>query len=355
MDFIKEIVHRESFKRIVFFIVLILVLYFMKPMINLVLLTFLFTYLINSVESFITLKLSKYIRVSEKFVTLILYIAIITIIVVVSYRYIPIVVNEAKNLINQAESFYESSSKVGKYAILDKYVTPIIQNINIENYTKDGAKYVIEFASSVGAMSVQTVLALILSLFFILEKKEILVFGKKFETSKLSTMYKYFVHFGNNFLNSFGKVIRAQIIIAFVNTILSVIGLTILGFPNILTLSVMIFVLSLIPVAGVIVSLVPLTLIAFNINGPIEVLYVLILVGIIHVVESYFLNPKLMSSKTQIPIFFTFVILLVSDHFLGTWGLLLGIPLFMFILDVFEVNLSGNAKSVKNVFKLKKK
>jgi len=51
------------------------------------------------------------------------------------------------------------------------------------------------------------------------------------------------------------------------------------------------------------------------------------------------LNPKLMSAKIELPIFFTFIILIVSEHFLGVWGLLVGIPLFMFLLDLLDVKL----------------
>ena len=103
----------------------------------------------------------------------------------------------------------------------------------------------------------------------------------------------------------------------------------------------MVFILSLIPVAGVIISLIPLSLIAFKIGGFTKVFYVLIVVGIIHAFESYFLNPKLMSAKTELPIFFTFVILIASEHFMGVWGLLVGIPLFMFVLDILDVKIHG--------------
>ena len=134
---------------------------------------------------------------------------------------------------------------------------------------------------------------------------------------------------------------QAQIVIAFANTALSIIMLFILKFPQLITLGFMIFILSLIPVAGVIISLIPLSLIALKIGGFTKVFYVLIVVGIIHVFESYFLNPKLMSAKTELPIFFTFVILIASEHFMGVWGLLVGIPLFMFVLDILDVKMHG--------------
>ncbi|KOF57350.1 MULTISPECIES: AI-2E family transporter [Clostridium] len=356
MDFIREVIHREAFKKLMFFFVLILILYFARKMLNLVLLTFLFTYLINSAEVFIVSRLSKYVKIREGIVTIILYIIIITAIVIAFYKYIPVVINEGSSLEKQAENFYKNSNAFEQYTFIDKYISPIVSKIDIQKYTEPGAKFIINSITSFGKVGVNAFLALILSLFFIVEKREIIRFGKKFEDSKLSSMYKYFTYYGNNFLNSFGKVIKAQIIIAFVNTALSVVALAAMGFPSLMTLGLMIFILSLVPVAGVIISLVPLSLIAFKINGPIEVLYVLIMVFVIHSVETYFLNPKLMSSKTHIPIFFTFVILLVSEHFMGTWGLLLGIPLFMFILDVFNVNITeGVSSGIKKTLAFKKK
>ena len=126
--------------------------------------------------------------------------------------------------------------------------------------------------------------------------------------------------FGKKFTRTFGKVIEAQFIIAIVNTFLSVIILIVLGFPQIIGLSIMIFFLGLIPVAGVIISLVPLTLIAFTIGGFLKVVYVFIAIMVIHGIEAYILNPKLMSSKTDLPVFYTFVVLIFSQHFFGVWG-----------------------------------
>lgn len=32
------------------------------------------------------------------------------------------------------------------------------------------------------------------------------------------------------------------------------------------------------------------------------------------------------------------MILIFSEHFLGIWGLIIGIPIFIFLLDVLDVN-----------------
>lgn len=122
------------------------------------------------------------------------------------------------------------------------------------------------------------------------------------------------------------------------NSILSVIALWVLGFPNLLALGVMVFLLGLVPVLGVFVSLIPLCTIAYSLGGGVKVLSVLIMVVVLHALESYVLNPKLMSSKTNLPTFITFIILVFGEHFLGVWGLILGIPIFIFFLDLVGVD-----------------
>jgi predicted PurR-regulated permease PerM len=112
-----------------------------------------------------------------------------------------------------------------------------------------------------------------------------------------------------------------------------------MGFPQALGLGFMIFILGLIPVAGVLISLIPLCIIAFNIGGFVKIIEVIVMIVVLHSLESYILNPKLMSSKTKLPVFLVFIILLFSEHYLGVWGLLFGIPLFIFLLDVLDINI----------------
>ncbi len=200
-----------------------------------------------------------------------------------------------------------------------------------------GITFVMKYFTDFSQFALQLLLAILLSLFFLLEKPRLVTFTKKFQDSKLGAFYNEIEFFGEKFARSFGKVIEAQFIIAIVNTALSVIALSFMGFPQLFGLAIMIFFLGLIPVAGVIISLIPLSLIAYSIGGLIQVVYVLIMVMIIHGIEAYILNPKLMSSKTDLPIFYTFIVLIFSEHFFGVWGLIIGIPIFVFLLDVLEV------------------
>ena len=67
--------------------------------------------------------------------------------------------------------------------------------------------------------------------------------------------------------------------------------------PAIIRFSVNDFLAWLNSSSGVIISLFPLCMIAYNIGGIMYVVYILVIVTVIHALESYVLNPKFMSQK----------------------------------------------------------
>jgi len=285
-------------------------------------------------QRFISEKLSRFVRINRKVIIAFLYIVVVTFIVTTLYKYLPVLTIQISQLIYQFKLFFKNPPDNE----MIRYVFSVINQMEVSKYIEQGVDVIYQSLANIGKISLQILLSLILSLFFLLEKERIIVFTSKFEDSKLSIFYKEIAYFGQKFARSFGKVIEAQFLIAVVNCILSVIALVFLGFPQLLVLAVMIFLLGLIPVAGVIISLFPLCIIAYNIGGIAYVVYILIFIAVIHAIESYFLNPKLMSAKTNLPIFYTFMVLIFSEHFLGIWGLIIGIPIFIFLLDVLEVH-----------------
>lgn len=341
MQTLKQLCKKESAMKVILLVALVLFAFLIRSILNLILLTFMITYLVNSMQSLLVEQLNKVTKVNPTIITIIIYVFITVTIVLLAVKYIPIAISQSLHILDKME--YVNFTKDTKGVM--QYLAPIFDQINIASYAKTGIQNIMVFITDLGKWSINFFMALLLSMVFILEKESILKFVHKFKHSKVSGAYNYFSYFGNNFLNSFGKVIQAQIMIAITNTILSIIGLTIMGFPQLFALAFMIFILSLVPVAGVFISLIPLCLIAFKIGGLVKVLFVLIMIFIIHAIESYVLNPKFMSDTTHLPIFFTFVTLIVSDHFMGTWGLILGIPIFIFILDLVGVDLNEKSDS----------
>ena len=49
------------------------------------------------------------------------------------------------------------------------------------------------------------------------------------------------------------------------------------------------------------------------------------------------------------------MVLIFSEHFLGVWGLIIGIPIFIFLLDVLDVTSDEMEKDVGKNSEVKKK
>lgn len=339
MDFIKEIFHKEITRRILILTFIGVILYFMKDMLNMLLLTFILTYLMYSLQNFLIMKLKNFVYIKQRIMIIALYLILTCIVVLALFKYIPVIIDQVQSAINEVVKFYKSPHE----SPVEKYIISLVEEADIVGYFNKGADFLFKSATQISKWGFNILMSIILSLFFLLEKNRIIRFTSKFKTSKISPVYNEIAYFGKKFMNSFGKVIEAQILIALINGTLSVIALWIMGFPQLLALGIMIFLLGLIPVAGVLVSLVPLSLVAYNIGntpheGIMNIIYVLVMIAVLHGLESYFLNPKLMSSKTELPVFYTFLVLIFSEHFFGVWGLIIGLPIFIFILDLLDVN-----------------
>jgi predicted PurR-regulated permease PerM len=252
-----------------------------------------------------------------------------------SIAFVPILVDQSKLIANGFIAFDFGEFKDS----LDPRIARLLDDVDIDSYINQAGTMMMEWIVNVGKFGINIVLALAISFILLVEKRKILLFGKAVENSRLSFLYRYFMLFGENFCRTFAKVMKVQVTIAFVNSILSIIILAILGFKSIIWgLGVMIFLLGLIPVAGVIISFIPLSIIAFNLGGIPKVIAVILMVCIIHAIEAYILNPKLMSNRTNLPVSFVFIILLVAEQYLKVWGLLIGVPIVVFLLSMFGVD-----------------
>jgi predicted PurR-regulated permease PerM len=135
-----------------------------------------------------------------------------------------------------------------------------------------------------------------------------------------------------------GRAIEAQAAIAVLNTILTLIGLLLLGIPLVAMLSVIVFVCSFVPVLGVFISTTPIVLVALNAGGPVLSLAAIALVIVIHAVEAYLLNPIIYGKHLKLNPVLTLIILYVGYHAFGLWGMLLGVPVARYAVhDVLGV------------------
>jgi Predicted permease len=335
-------IKKPFIKRIFVLVIIGLILYSVRSLITLLLLTFIFIYLINTAQKLLYKLLNRFIKMERKAIIIALYLIISSLLFLFIYSYVPAIIEQITDIIKSVTNFIANYDTIAKSdnTVLN-FIYEYFKKLDLQSYIQNSGTFLIGVISSIGNVSINIVMALILSLFYLLEKERIHRFFRGFTSSKISWIYEELVFFGEKFGNSFGKVIQTQIVIALVNSILSIVILMFLGFPNIVGLFIMIFVLGMIPVAGVFISLIPLTIIAYSIGGIRYIIYVILLVVVLHALEGYVLNPKLMSHNTKLPIFVTFLILIISEHLMGIWGLIVGIPITMFLLEILDVKIES--------------
>lgn len=331
MQLYHRFIAQEKLRRLCVLLFIIFTLFFLKEFITLILLTFIFIYLMIRLDRLI----HRWMRIPTRITVIILYVLIIIFIYLAMTKYVPIILNQSSQLIASLYRFYQFLPRSENEILI--YIRNFIDNSNIIDQVKHGASIALNYAKSIGSLGISFVMAFVLSFFYMIEQKQMHQFSKLFLRSPFAWFFKDIHYFAVKFVNTFGVVLEAQFFISLINTTLTTIALAFLGFTQLPSLALMVFLLGLIPVAGVILSCIPLSILSYYEGGIHDVIIILIVITAIHFLESYVLNPKLMSSKTDLPIFYTFVILLVSEQLFGIWGLIVGIPIFTFFLDILGV------------------
>lgn len=200
------------------------------------------------------------------------------------------------------------------------------------------------FASSAAQYSLLFVFhlatAIALSFFVVFDYDNLAQKVTKLRDSNIENFYKHVAPDIYSFFRVLGQAFEAQAIIAVANTILTFLLIIALGLTNVLALSVLVFVGSFIPIFGLIISSAPILFLSFKIGGVSYISAAGIGIIIIHLFESYILNPQIYGYRMEIHPLFVLVVLLVGEHFFGLWGMVLGVPVFVYFWN--EVLLANN-------------
>ena len=326
----------DTKSRIITIVVLAIILITIWFMLDIVIVTFILTFVFHHLHKYAMRGLAKTpFRFMPSGITLLLiYLGVIALFVLFARQNTPLILGQIGDIAAAFGRF-----DIVKFAAeIDPNLQWLVTQIDINDYIWRAGQAIISGLASIGAIAFNFLIALVLSFLFVLERKKIAMIGDSINNSRIALIYRYFLLFAGSFCYTFGKVMKVQVVIAAINCAISTVYLSIAGFQYIMVLSIMIFILGLIPVAGVFISLVPLTIIAFNVGGIVKVVEVLIMIAIIHLIEAYFLNPKLMSRRTSLPVSLVFVVLIISEKYLGAWGMLIGVPLFIYVLNVLNID-----------------
>ncbi|MFA6080020.1 MAG: AI-2E family transporter [Candidatus Gracilibacteria bacterium] len=234
--------------------------------------------------------------------------------------------------------------------------TQISDFINVISPTTD-TKEIVAKVIHIGSIFFQIIFGYIVSFVWLLENNTAKTYLSQLKQGPFAFFYNDLRIIFRKITHSFGLVFYAQFKIAVVNTILTVLGLVIIGFfygllsldggttfPYLLALGFITFLTSFVPILGVFISGIPILfagVVAYPGWG--IIITILSMLLIIHVIESYILNPRIVGQSLNIPAPIIFIILFVSEHFVGIGGFFLGVPLYILLLEF----ITGAGKAIE--------
>ena len=149
-------------------------------------------------------------------------------------------------------------------------------------------------------------------------------------------------------------VVRGQLTIMLINGVLTLVGLLVLRIPFAFALAALATVLYVVPIFGTILSSFPIVLLALSAGGLSKGLLALAWILVIHALESYVLNPKIMGDAARIHPVLIVLALVIGERTHGIIGALLAVPVASVVVAVFRflqrklVELDGRAAASRD-------
>jgi predicted PurR-regulated permease PerM len=201
-----------------------------------------------------------------------------------------------------------------------------MESLQTENLIEKAQHYagsVVGFLGSIGKSAVYVLMGLILAVVFLAEGPKLEAWRESMdEDSVPRILLRYFSYL----CDAISITAQLQVIVAVVNTLITLPVLIVMGLPSIPALMAFLFSMGLIPVVGGVVSGAVMGTIAYVHRGPVGVAVFFVSTFLLHKIESYYLSPRLTARHVNLPGFVIITSLVLFEHAFGLVGLFLSFP-----------------------------
>jgi predicted PurR-regulated permease PerM len=200
----------------------------------------------------------------------------------------------------------------------------------------DGAGRLEKIITSLINIPVDLTTALLLSIFICIDWPNLKRGFQSLRETWLRDVYDEMAPALSNLGELVGRSMHAQGLIALCNATMIFIALHFLGVEHEFLLSLATFVLCLVPTLGAAIALVMISMFAlvqFG-GGPILALKAACAVVLVMIMESFVLSPRILGKMMELHPVLSIGILPVAQYFFGVWGLILAIPVSVYVIHV---------------------
>lgn len=224
----------------------------------------------------------------------------------------------------------------------------------ILNHSSDIIPYVYQISSSVFTTSYNVLMGLVVSIYIILDsknlkrsiKKVIYAISPAKKEFEIWETLKQCNHIFNGFL--FGKMVDSLII-----GIICLIAMSILRLPYALLLSLIVCITNMIPYFGPFIGAVPGVLIYLFIDIKLALIFA-IMILVLQQFDGLYLGPKILGDQTGIKPLWVIFGITVGGAYFGVMGMFLGVPAVAVLMYLVNLFLNKKLKK-KNITSLDSK
>ena len=284
---------------------------------------------------------------------LIVYVIALILIIITVNVILPVVLNSVMDLAGNLQGYYavaveklnslpENSPLKGDVltgAVDSLKNTDLTQYINASDIT-NYAKGILSVATTIFDIFV----ALVVSIYLLAERKDILVFVRKLSSAifnqKVSkNLGKYF----NSTNQIFFKFLASQLLDAIVVGILITIAFSLMGVKYAPLLGFIIGLFNMIPYFGSIIAIAVSSLITLISGGLSQMIWMIIVAVVIQQIDANIINPKILGNSLKVSPLIIIAAVTIGGAYFGVVGMFLAVPvaaaLKIIIMDYIDYRL----------------
>ncbi|NLC54260.1 MAG: AI-2E family transporter [Erysipelothrix sp.] len=307
---------------------------------------YLFNFILKMYENRITPKLNLKIRFQRFVGVFLTYITVLILLLLFLQFILPQLLSSLIGLVNDIPNHVRNISNMfydlsGKFEFTDEFNAIITERFNyFTNYVISLSSDIVPKLANITRMVLSSVLniilGLVISIYVLIDKEKFAGQFRKMTNAilplKAADKTMELIDRANNIFGNFlsGKILDSSIV-----AVLTFVILIIFKIPYALLVAFIIGVSNIIPFFGPFIGAIPAFFIILFVS-PQKALLFLLLIFIIQQIDGNIIGPKILGDSLGISPFWILFSLLISGKVFGFVGLIIGVPLFVFIYSIIK-------------------
>lgn len=217
----------------------------------------------------------------------------------------------------------------------------------LPDYMPDVMEKIGHWASGFAGVITDIVFGIVFSVYILIGRMKLKRQAKRIiKTFFSQSSYNRISHYSSLIFNTFSNFVSGQLMEALILGLLCFIGMTILGFPYAIMISVIVGATNIIPIIGPIIGTIPGAIIYLMID-PWRAIWFVLFVVILQQIDGNLIYPRVVGSSVGLPAIWILFAVTVGGGLFGVIGMVVGVPLMSVIYTILREK-TADAAEISN-------